>query len=128
MAEWRHAEDGWDVPSQAEIDAKAAEDAAAAAEAEALASLPMQAATGVAVQDEFGHWVELVPTGDGLPVIGAQVSNSPLTPEQRAAMKSERKAAHEALKAQAEDAKLSDKENIALLKQAYFGITKKESK
>lgn len=96
--------------------------AAAAAAAEAAASLPLQSATGFAVQDSDGHWVELEPTGDGLPVIGVQVSNSPLTPEERAAMKAERKAAHDALKAAAQDKKLNDKDKIALLMKAVFGV------
>ena len=99
--------------------ARAAEQAAA----EAAASLPLQSATGFAVQDSDGHWVELEPTGDGLPVIGIQISNSPLTPEERAAMKAERKAAHDALKkAASQDKKLNDKDKIALLMQAVFGV------
>ena len=92
------------------------------AEAEAAASLPLQSATGFAVQDSDGHWVELEPTGDGLPVIGIQISNSPLTPEERAAMKAERKAAHDALKAAAQDKKLNDKAKVALLMKAVFGV------
>lgn len=96
--------------------------AAEQADAEAAASLPLQSATGFAVQDSDGHWVELEPTGDGLPVIGVQVSNSPLTPEERAAMKAERKAAHDALKAAAQDKKLNDKDKIALLMKAVFGV------
>jgi len=88
---------GWREPTAQEI----ADKAAAQAEAEAAASLPLQSATGFAVQDSDGHWVELEPTGDGLPVIGVQISNSPLTPEERALMKAERKAAHDALKAAA---------------------------
>ena len=98
---------------------------AAAVEAEATATLPLQSATGFAVQDSDGHWIELEPTGDGLPVIGVQISNSPLTPEERAAMKAERKAAHDALKAAAQDKKLNDKDKIALLMKAVFGeVTK----
>lgn len=96
--------------------------AAEQAEAEAAASLSLQSATGFAVQDSDGHWVELEPTGDGLPVIGVQVSNSPLTPEERAAMKAERKAAHDALKAAAQDKKLNDKAKVALLMKAVFGV------
>lgn len=98
--------------------ARAAEQAAA----EAAASLPLQSATGFAVQDSDGHWIELEPTGDGLPVIGVQISNSPLTPEERAAMKAERKAARDALKAAAQDKKLNDKAKVALLMKAVFGV------
>jgi hypothetical protein len=98
--------------------ARAAEQAAA----EAAASLPLQSATGFAVQDSDGHWIELEPTGDGLPVIGVRVSNSPLTPEERAAMKAERKAAHDALKAAAQGKKLNDKAKVALLMKAVFGM------
>ncbi len=96
--------------------------AAEQAEAEAAASLPLQSATGFAVQDSDGHWIELEPTGDGLPVIGVQISNSPLTPEERAAMKAERKAARDALKAAAQDKKLNNKAKVALLMKAVFGV------
>lgn len=106
----------------AELDERASQQAQAEAEAEAAASLPLQSATGFAVQDSDGHWVELMPTGDGLPVIGVQVSNSPLTPKERAAMKAERKAAHDALKAAAQDKKLNDKAKVALLMKAVFGV------
>ena len=98
--------------------ARAAEQAAA----EAAATLPLQSATGFAVQDNDGHLIELEPTGDGLPVIGVHISNSPLTPEERAVMKAERKAAHDALKAAAQDKKLNDKDKIALLMKAVFGV------
>lgn len=108
--------------TQDELDARAAEQAAAQAEAEAAASLPLQSATGFAVQDSDGHWIELEPTGDGLPVIGVQISNSPITPEERASMKAERKAARDALKAAAKDKKLNDKGKIALLMKAVFGV------
>lgn len=96
--------------------------AAAQAEAETQAALPQTSATGYAVLDETGHWVELIPTGDSLPVIGVRVSNSPLTPEERALMKAERKAARDALKAAAQDKKLNDKGKIALLMKAVFGV------
>ena len=95
-------------------------EAFAQAEAEAQAELPMQSETGFAALDEDGHWVELLPTGDGLPIIGVQVSNSPLTAEQRAAMKAQRKAAHDELKAKAKAAK-TDKEKLAVLMKAVFG-------
>ena len=109
-------------PTQEEIDARAAQQAKAEAEAEAAATLPLQSATGFAVLDNDGHWIELEPTGDGLPVIGVQISNSPLTPEERAAMKAERKAARDALKAAAKDKKLNDKGKITLLMKAVFGV------
>lgn len=105
-----------------ELDAREAARAAEQAAAEAAASLPLQSATGFAVQDSDGHWVELEPTGDGLPVIGVQISNSPLTPEERAAMKAERKAARDVLKAAAQNKKLNDKDKIALLMKAVFGV------
>lgn len=108
--------------TQAEIDARAAQQAAEQAAAEAAATLPLQSATGFAVQDSDGHWIELEPTGDGLPVIGVQISNSPLTPEERATMKAERKAAHDALKAASQGKKLNDKDKIALLMKAVFGV------
>ena len=115
---------GWREATQAEIAADAAAKASAAsaaqAEADAQAELPMQSATGFAALDEDGHWVELLPTGDGLPVIGVQVSNSPLTAEQREQMKAQRKAAHDALKAKAKAAK-TDKEKLAVLMKAVFG-------
>lgn len=111
---------GWREATQAEIGAHDAAASAAQSEADAQAELPMQSATGFAALDDDGHWVELLPTGDGLPIIGVQVSNSPLTAEQRAQMKAQRKAAHDALKAEAKAAK-NDKDKIALLMRAVFG-------
>lgn len=111
---------GWRVATQSEIDADAAARALAASNALAAASLPAVFANGIATMDEDGHWVELLPTGDGLPIIGVQVSNSPLTAEQRAQMKAQRKATHDALKAEAKAAK-NDKDKIALLMRAVFG-------
>ena len=105
-----------------ELDAREAARLEAEAQAEAAATLPIQSATGFAVLDNDGHWVELEPTGDGLPVIGVQISNSPLTPEERAAMKAERKAARDALKEAAQDKKLNDKAKVALLMRAVFGV------
>jgi len=111
--------------TQDELDARAAAQAAAQAQADAEAAaqagLPAVFPNGIAVVDESGHHIELLPTGDGLPVIVAQVSNSPLTKEQREAMKAERKAAAEARKAAAKSAK-NDKEKIAVLMEAVFGI------
>lgn len=105
-----------------ELDAREAARLEAEAQAEAAATLPIQSATGFAVLDNDGHWVELEPTGDGLPVIGVQISNSPLTPEERAAMKAERKAARDALKEAAQNKKLNDKDKVALLMRAVFGV------
>lgn len=105
-----------------ELDAREAARLETEAQAEAAATLPIQSATGFAVLDNDGHWVELEPTGDGLPVIGVQISNSPLTPEERAAMKAERKAARDALKEAAQDKKLNDKAKVALLMRAVFGV------
>lgn len=127
---WSHilADGGREATAQETADWQAAQDAAAQAAAnaqaaaEAAATLPLQSATGFAVQDSDGHWIELEPTGDGLPVIGVQISNSPLTPEERAAMKAERKAAHDALKAASQDKKLNDKAKVALLMKAVFGV------
>ena len=95
--------------------------ALAASNAAASSSLPVQSATGFAVLDAAGHWIELEPTGDGLPVIGMQVSNSPLTPAQRAEMKAARKSAMAALKANAASAKNANGK-IAALMEAVFGI------
>lgn len=113
---------GWSYASPERIAEEEAARATEQATAEAAASLPLKSATGFAVRDSDGHWVELEPTGDGLPVIGVQISNSPLTPEERASMKAERKAAHDALKAAAQDKKLNDKGKIALLMKAVFGV------
>ena len=112
---------GYSLATPAQIaEAQAAKDAAAAL-ATANATLPQVFPSGVAVIDPAtGHHIELLPTGDGLPVIGAQVSSSPLSKEQRDAMKAERKAAHDALKAKAKDAK-NDKDKIAALMEAVFG-------
>ena len=98
-------------------------EAQAQAEAAAMAGLPAVFPSGIAVVDENDHHIELLPTGDGLPVIGAQVSNSPLTKDQREAMKAAMKAADAARKAEAAAAK-TDKEKIAVLMEAVFGITK----
>ena len=111
---------GWTYATAERIAQEDAAEAQRQAEAVAQASLPLQAPNGVAVQDENGHWIELVPTGDGLPVIGAQVSNSPLTPTQRATMKAERKAAHGAKSAAVKAAK-NDKTKLDLVAEGVFG-------
>jgi len=131
-ATWAHivADGGREATAQETADWQAAQDAAAlaaaeaaaqaAAEAEAQASLPFQAANGVAVLDDNGYWVLLEPTGDGLPVIGMQVSNIPLTPEEKAEMKAERKAAHEAKRAAVLTEK-NEKAKLAGVAAAMFG-------
>lgn len=108
------------VEAQAQADAAA--QAQADAEAAAQATLPQVFETGIAVVDESGHHVELLPTGDGLPVIGAQVSNSPLTKEQRDELKAAMKDAVAARKAEAKAAK-TYKDKIDILMEAVFGIT-----
>ena len=113
---------GYSLATPAQIAAAQAAKDAASEQAAANATLPQVFQTGVAVIDPAtGHHIELLPTGDGLPVIGAQVSNSPLSKEQRDAMKAERKAAHDALKAKAKYAK-NDKDKISALMEAVFGI------
>ena len=109
------------LPTQEEIDAREAARAAAQAEAEAQASLPAVFPNGIAVLDEASHHIEFSPTGDGLPVLGWQVSDSPLEKAKRDAMKAERKAAHDAMKAAAKGAK-NNNEKIDLLMRAVFGI------
>lgn len=112
---------GYRLPTDADYAAREAANAEAAAQAAAQANLPAVFPNGVAVVDENGHHIELLPTGDGLPVIGAQVSNSPLTKEQREAMKAAMKSAVAARKAEANAAK-TDKKKIAVLMEAVFGI------
>lgn len=73
--------DGWRQQTAPEIADRAAARELAAQEAEAASTLPQVFPTGIATIDEAGHHIEIEPTGDGLPVIGVQVSNSPLTPE-----------------------------------------------
>ncbi|HRT22368.1 MAG TPA: hypothetical protein P5318_19835, partial [Candidatus Hydrogenedentes bacterium] len=62
---------GYREPTQADYDARDAANAEAAAQAAAQANLPAVFPNGVAVVDENGHHIELLPTGDGLPVIVA---------------------------------------------------------
>lgn len=117
------AEAGYLPATSAEVAAQEAEDAAAEAaahaEAEAAASLPQVFPNGIAVLDDNGHHVELLPTGDGLPVIGAQVSNSPLTKEQRDELKAAAKAAIAALKATAKTAKQQKDINAVLMESMF---------
>lgn len=114
--------EGYWAETAEEASALAAEQSASQAEADALASLPQTSETGYAVKDANGHWVELVPTGDGLPVVGEQISNSPLDPAVRSAMRAERDARRSALHARAKDKNLNDKEKIAVLMEAVFGV------
>ena len=101
--------------------ARAAEQAAA----EAAASLPAQFPTGIATTNAAGHWVEFVPDGTNVvaQTLAIQVSNSPLTPEQREAMKAAALADREAKKAAASFAKKRGnlQERIAAL-EALAGI------
>jgi len=80
---------GWREDTAQELaDEAAAAQAQAEAQAEAQAlvdSLPATFDTGVAVLGADGHWLELVPVGND--VVPVQISNSPLDPATRAAMK-----------------------------------------
>lgn len=98
---------GWRYATQAEIDAKASAEAAAQAEAEAQATLPQVFPTGIAVTNSAGHWVEFVPDGTNVVArtLAIQISQSPLTPEQREAMKAAAMAEREAKLAEAKAAK-----------------------
>ena len=82
-------------------------EAQAQAAAEAAASLPAQFPTGIATTNAAGHWVEFVPDGTNVvaQTLAIQVSQSPLTPEQREAMKAAALAEREARKAAAREAK-----------------------
>lgn len=80
-----------------ESDALAAAEQAAASEA--AMGLPDVFENGVAVVDEQGHHIELVPLADGEPVVGIQISNSPLDPAVRDQMKAEKLAEIKASKA-----------------------------
>jgi len=77
------------------------------AEAEAQAKLPQTFPTGIAVTNAAGHWVEFVPDGTNVvaQTLAIQVSQSPLTPEQREAMKAAALAEREAKRAKAKAAK-----------------------
>jgi len=77
------------------------------AEAEAQATLPATFPTGIAVTNSAGHWVEFVPDGTNVvaQTLAIQVSHSPMTPEQREAMKAAALAEREAKRAKAKAAK-----------------------
>ena len=95
---------------QAVDDAEA--QAQAEADAAAQAGLPAVFPNGIAVVDESGHHVEFIPDlADGV-VIPVQVSNSPLTAEQRATMKAEALAARAALKAAQAQSQIAAKSNL----------------
>lgn len=78
---------GWREASAQEIADKAAADQAAAEEAAAQAALPQVFPNGIATTDADGHHIEHVVTGSNQPILGVQVSNSPLTQEQREELK-----------------------------------------
>ena len=95
------------------------------AEAEAQAKLPQTFPTGIAVTNAAGHWVEFVPDGTNVvaQTLAIQVSQSPLTPEQREAMKAAALANRSAKRAEAKAAKQSGQlqRRIAAL-EALLGI------
>ena len=119
--QWLIANAGWRLATSAEIAAQAIADQEAAQLAADLASLPAVFKNGIAVLDGDGHHIELVPTGNGLPVIGAQVSHSPLTKDERAMLKQAVVAAVVSRKATAEKAK-TDKEKISVTMKTLYGI------
>jgi len=112
---WSHilADGGREATAQETADWQAAQAAAAQAaanaqaEAEAQAKLPQTFPTGIAVTNAAGHWVEFVPDGTNVvaQTLAIQVSQSPLTPEQREAMKAAALAEREAKRAKAKAAK-----------------------
>lgn len=73
----------------AEMAARDEADAAAASNAAAQAALPATFATGIAVTNSASHWVEFIPDGTSVvaQTLAVQISQSPLTPEQRNAMR-----------------------------------------
>lgn len=122
-AEWLVANAGWRYATDAEIAAQALIAQEAAQAAEALAQLPAVFPTGIAVLDAEGHHIELIPDIESAVVVPVQVSNSPLTPEQREAMKAAakaqrdaNKAAKDALKAEIKAAKNDKAKMEAILK------------
>lgn len=83
---------GWREDTPQEIASDAAADQAAVEAQALMATLPAMFNSGVAVLGNDGHWLELVPVGDD--VVPVQISNSPLDPATRAAMKAAALAAH----------------------------------
>ena len=90
-----------------EIAARDAADAAEQAEAEAQAMLPSQFPTGVAITNSEGHWVEFIPDGTNkvANTLAVQISNSPLTKEERESMRDAALAEYNAKKEVAKKAK-----------------------
>ena len=76
---------GWAALTAEQIAAAAQAAAEAAAQAAEIEALPRTFDTGIAVKDDAGHYVELVPEGQD--VVAVQISNSPLDPATRRAMK-----------------------------------------
>ena len=95
------------------------------AEAEAQAKLPQTFPTGIAVTNSAGHWVEFVPDGTNVvaQTLAIHVSHSPLTPQQREAMKAAALADRAAKRAEAAAAKKSGQlqRRIAAL-EAMLGV------
>ena len=87
-----YAAAGWREDTPQEIASDAAADQAAVEAQALMATLPAMFNSGVAVLGNDGHWLELVPVGDD--VVPVQISNSPLDPATRAAMKAAALAGH----------------------------------
>lgn len=119
-ATWRHESDGWRNQTAQEIADRAAAAEAAAAEADAQASLPAVFENGIAVLDDDSHHMEIVPVEDGTPPITIQVSNSPLTKEDRERLKASGKAVRAARKEAARKAK-NQKEINDIILDYLFG-------
>lgn len=120
---------GWQPFSLAQQAAWDAAEAVAQAEAEeqqaAQASLPATFPTGISVTNEAGHWVEFIPDGTNVvaQTLAIQVSQSPLTPEQRNQMRQDAVAARSAKRSEAKAAKKNGKlqDRIAAL-EALLGV------
>lgn len=123
--DWLIANEGW---SYATPDRIAQEEAALEeqrAAAEAAATLPATFPTGIAVTNSAGHWVEFIPDGTNVvcETLAIQISQSPLTPEQRNQMRQDAVSAREAKRAEAAAAKKSGQlqRRIAAL-EAMLGV------
>lgn len=81
-----------------ELAARDAAEAAAASNAAAQASLPQTFPTGIAVTNSAGNWVEFIPDGTGVvaSTLAVQISQSPLDPATRKAMRDAAIADHKA--------------------------------
>ena len=84
---WLVDREGWTYATPERIAQEDAAELAVAEEAAAQAALPQVFATGIATMDADGHHIEHVVTGSNQPILGVQVSNSPLTQEQREELK-----------------------------------------